>query len=133
MKSFLSFTILCVTLFTSASTNPALAQNNTKPTGAEKQALKEANEIYEKLQRGEDFAVLARTYSDDPGSAKHGGNLGWAKKGTMVPEFETAALKLQPGQISRPVRSDFGYHLIQLLQQKGDEYESRHILIRVAP
>jgi hypothetical protein len=106
------------------------AQNQPKPGRAEKRALKEANDVYDKLQKGEDFAALARTYSDDIGSAKNGGNLGSAKKGMMVPEFEAKVLTLKPGEISRPVHSDFGYHIIQLLQWKGDEFESRHILIR---
>jgi parvulin-like peptidyl-prolyl isomerase len=79
---------------------------------------------------GQDFAELAREYSEDPGSARFGGDLGYAARGTMVPEFEAAAMTMKPGQISDPIETDFGFHLIQLLDRRGNEYNSRHILIR---
>src|SRR4051794_19414653 len=88
------------------------AQNKPEQPLAEKRAFKKANDVYERLQRGANFDSLARQASDDLGSAKHGGNLGWARNGQMVPEFEATVLKLQPGEISKPVRSDFGYHII---------------------
>jgi peptidyl-prolyl cis-trans isomerase SurA len=81
-------------------------------------------------ENGEDFGSLAAEYSDDPGSARRGGNLGFASRGQMVPEYEAAAMRMKPGQISMPVESDFGYHLIQLIERRGNEYNSRHILIR---
>jgi parvulin-like peptidyl-prolyl isomerase len=80
--------------------------------------------------KGEDFAALARELSDDPGSARAGGDLGFASRGTMVPEFEAAAMRLKPGEISRPVETDFGYHLIQLIERRGNEFHARHILKR---
>ncbi len=79
---------------------------------------------------GQEFAELAREYSEDPGSARFGGDLGYAARGTMVPEFEAAAMTMKPGQISKPIETDFGFHLIQLLDRRGNEYNSRHILIR---
>lgn len=79
---------------------------------------------------GEDFAKLAAEYSDDPGSAKQGGNLGFTSRGMMVPEYEAAAMRLKPGEISQPVETDFGYHIIQLIERRGNEYNTRHILIR---
>jgi len=79
---------------------------------------------------GQDFADMAREFSEDPGSAKFGGELGYAARGTMVPEFEAAAMKMKPGEISQPVESDFGFHLIQLIDRRGNEFNSRHILIR---
>ncbi len=79
---------------------------------------------------GEDFAKLAAEYSDDPGSAKAGGNLGFASRGMMVPEYEAAAMRLKPGEISMPVKSEYGYHIIQLIERRGNEYNTRHILIR---
>ena len=79
---------------------------------------------------GQDFAELAREYSEDPGSARFGGDLGYASRGTMVPEFEAAAMTMKPGQISDPVETDFGFHLIQLMDRRGNEFNSRHILIR---
>jgi parvulin-like peptidyl-prolyl isomerase len=80
--------------------------------------------------KGEDFAALAREFSDDPGSARAGGDLGFASRGTMVPEFEAVAMRLKPGEISMPVETDFGYHLIQLIERRGNEFHARHILIR---
>jgi len=79
---------------------------------------------------GQDFADLAREYSEDPGSARTGGELGYASRGTMVPEFEAAAMTMKPGEISEPIETDFGFHLIQLIDRRGNEFNSRHILIR---
>jgi parvulin-like peptidyl-prolyl isomerase len=80
--------------------------------------------------KGEDFGAMAREFSDDPGSARAGGDLGFASRGTMVPEFEAVAMRLKPGEISMPVETDFGYHLIQLIERRGNEFHARHILIR---
>jgi len=79
---------------------------------------------------GEDFATLAREFSEDPGSARYGGELGYAARGTMVPEFEAAAMTMKPGEISKPIETDFGFHLIQLIDRRGNEFNARHILIR---
>lgn len=79
---------------------------------------------------GEDFARLATLYSEDPGSKDQGGDLGWTNRGDFVPEFEGAAFKLKPGEISSPVESKFGYHLIQLIERRGDKIHTRHILIK---
>jgi parvulin-like peptidyl-prolyl isomerase len=79
---------------------------------------------------GEDFSKLAAEYSNDPGSAKQGGNLGFTSRGMMVPEFEAAAMRLKPGEISQPIETEFGFHIIQLLERRGNEFNSRHILIR---
>jgi peptidyl-prolyl cis-trans isomerase SurA len=94
------------------------------------EAKQKLEEIKAKIQSGVDFEFLAKAYSQDPGSAKDGGNLGFWGKGAMVPEYEAAALKLEPLGLSEIVESAFGYHLIQLLEKKGNEYNSRHILIK---
>jgi peptidyl-prolyl cis-trans isomerase SurA len=86
--------------------------------------------IKDRILAGERFEDLAKKYSEDPGSGKEGGDLGMASKGMMVPEFEAAALKLKPGQLSEIIESQFGYHLIKLIERKGDQYHSRHILIK---
>lgn len=77
-------------------------------------AGKKAEELVTRLRTGEDFAALAKEFSDDPGSAAEGGDLGLFGKGMMVPEFEAAAFALAKDQISDPVRSPFGFHVIQV-------------------
>ncbi len=83
-----------------------------------------------RIEKGEPFEELAKLYSEDLGSGKRGGDLGFSKRGQMVAPFEAAALKLKPNQMSDVVESEFGYHLIQLLEIRGQEYHARHILIR---
>jgi len=79
---------------------------------------------------GESFAELAKKYSDDPGSGSKGGDLGWQKRGTFVPEFEATVYKLETDQISQIIETEFGFHLIQLLERRGNLVHARHILIR---
>jgi len=75
---------------------------------------KTAKEIADKLKSGEKFEDLAKQYSTDPGSAQNGGDLGWFAKGSMVKEFEDTAFKLKEGEVSAPVKSDYGYHIIKV-------------------
>jgi peptidyl-prolyl cis-trans isomerase D len=89
-----------------------------------------ANDIETKLKSGQDFGELAKQYSTDTGSKESGGDLGWFPKGQMVQAFEDAAWKLNIGEISAPVKSDMGYHIIQLLgkenkQLSNDERQSK--------
>jgi len=93
-------------------------------------ARKKLEEIRQRIINGEDFCELAKIYSEDPGSAKLCGELGFFNKGDLVPPYEAAALKLKQGETSQIVESEFGYHIIQLLGRKGNEYNSRHILIK---
>ncbi|AWL08988.1 peptidylprolyl isomerase [Aquirufa nivalisilvae] len=83
-----------------------------------------------RIEKGESFEELAKLYSEDLGSGKRGGDLGFSKRGQMVAPFEAAALKLKPGVMSDVVESEFGFHLIQLLEIRGQEYHARHILLR---
>ncbi len=78
----------------------------------------------------EPFETLAEKYSQDPGSGRAGGDLGWQKRGTFVPEFEAAAYKLEENQISPVFESDFGFHIVQLLERRGNTIHARHILIK---
>lgn len=74
----------------------------------------QAKAVVERLKKGEDFAKVAGEISKDPGSGKEGGSLGWFSKDRMVPEFAEAAFKLTKGQLSEPVKSQFGWHVIRL-------------------
>lgn len=74
-----------------------------------------------RLEGGEDFATLARAHSDDPGSASNGGELGWTSPGALVPQFEEAMNKLEPGQISQPFQSPFGWHIVQLMDRRAHD------------
>ena len=78
----------------------------------------EAKKIEDRLKQGEDFAQLAKKYSIDTATAKNGGDLGYFSKGQMVPEFESAAMKLKPGEISEPVKTKYGYHIIKMTNKK---------------
>lgn len=87
-------------------------------------------EAQQKLRAGGDFAQLAKAYSEDPGTAANGGDLGCFKSGQLVPEFEDAARQLKPGEVSEPVLTPYGYHLIQLREKREDEVCASHILAR---
>ncbi|MDO6389473.1 peptidylprolyl isomerase [Pontibacter sp. BT731] len=97
----------------------------------QKQAARQKLEaLRARIVAGEDFATLAKEHSEDPGSAEAGGELGFFKKKELVPEYEAAALRLEPGQMSNVIESMFGFHLIQLIERKGQEFNTRHILIK---
>ena len=103
-----------------------------KPSVAAKSVTMElARSIVDSLRRGGDFADFAKRYSVDPGSASSGGDLGFVEKGKFVKEFEDAAGKLDINQISDPVESQYGVHIIQVLERRGDATHSRHILLPI--
>lgn len=89
--------------------------------------------IKQDIQGGESFESQARIYSEDPGSAAKGGLYQNISKGKMVKPFEAAALNLLEGEISDPVESEFGYHIIQLVKKSGKQYDARHILLKAEP
>ncbi|ACF12782.1 SurA domain [Chloroherpeton thalassium ATCC 35110] len=93
-------------------------------------ALDAIQEVQKELQDGKDFAELARAESQDPGSARLGGDLGFVKRGEFVRRFEEVAFGLKENQISGIVETEFGYHIIQLLERKGEAIRVRHILKR---
>jgi parvulin-like peptidyl-prolyl isomerase len=99
-------------------------------TEAERQALKKAQQIYKELQHGADFAEMARKYSDDPDSREKGGEIGYVEQGWLLPAYEKAALKLSEGEFTEPVKTEFGYHIIQLIGIREGEFNTRHILIK---
>lgn len=105
-----------------------------KLTEAHKDEIKsKLRKIKQDILNGESFESQARIYSEDPGSAANGGLYTNVSKGRMVKPFEAAALNLQEGEISEPVESEFGYHLIQLVKKSGKQYDARHILLKAEP
>jgi peptidyl-prolyl cis-trans isomerase D len=94
------------------------------------------DELVEALQEGEDFAELAKVYSEGP-SAPQGGDLGYFSRGKMVPEFEEVAFALEIGEVSAPVKTQFGYHIIKVEDKRRtdgvDEIMARHILLQITP
>lgn len=89
--------------------------------------------IKKQIEGGESFEKMATIYSEDPGSASKGGLYKNIAKGQMVKSFEATALNLQEGEISDPIESEFGYHIIQLVKKSGKNYDARHILISAEP
>lgn len=96
---------------------------------ARQNAMKRIKAIQTKLKEGEDFVELARTVSDDPGSASSGGELGFFQRGQLVREFEEVAFFLNPGEVSDIVETQFGFHIIQLIERRGEKINCRHILV----
>ncbi len=90
-------------------------------------------EIRNRLLTGEDFSTLARKYSADPSVTSNNGDMGWTGRGMLVPQFEAMAFKLKTNEISMPVETEYGFHIIQLLERRGNEYHSRHILMSPSP
>ena len=87
-------------------------------------------DIRNKLISGENFEILATLNSEDFESAKRGGRIGFVGRGVLQPEYEEASLKLNPGEISMPIETKFGFHLIELIEKRGNMYDTRHILIK---
>lgn len=95
-------------------------------------ALQNITESRERVVNGDiSFKMEAFNTSGDPGSKMQGGSLGWQTKGTMVPEFEAKAFSLEPGEVSEIFETQFGYHYLELLDRKGDNYHVRHVLVTV--
>jgi len=104
-----------------------------KPSQETFDSLKRKAEMVSELaKKGQDFAQLASSYSDDP-TGKEGGDLGFFRKGDMIPKFEEVAFALKPGEISQVVETEFGYHIIKVEEKKDDLVHARHILILVHP
>jgi peptidyl-prolyl cis-trans isomerase SurA len=88
--------------------------------------------ILDSIRAGGDFADFAKRYSTDPGSAASGGDLGWEKRGVFVREFEETVFGMKEGDISPIVKTQFGFHIIQLLGRRGESVHARHILMKIA-
>ena len=89
----------------------------------------ELNKLRERILNGDRFTTLATLYSEDPGSSSKGGELGFFTRGDMVGEFEAAAFALKPGEVSPVIETQFGFHIIQLIERRGNAINCRHILM----
>lgn len=110
-----------------------LAQIVRKPKISDKEkqeVLDRMKALKKRIDNGENFGVLAYLYSEDPGSAKKNGELGFTSRSMLVPEFAAVAFSLNPGQVSDVVETQFGYHIIQGILRRGEEVNVRHILLR---
>lgn len=103
-----------------------------KPSAEEDRRVRRRLEEYrEQVLKGEkDFCTVAILYSEDPGSAKDCGQLGMVPTGVMVPEFDAVALSLNEGEVSQVFKSQFGYHFMELIERRGEQYNARHVLMR---
>ncbi|PIE88424.1 MAG: peptidylprolyl isomerase [Bacteroidetes bacterium] len=115
------------------NTEYQIGQIVRKPEVSQKEfdiARAKIKEIRDRVMAGEKFETLAVLYSEDPGSAKEGGSIGTIGRGETYPAFEATAFNLKKGEISDIVKSQAGYHIIQMIQRKGDYVDVNHILIR---
>jgi peptidyl-prolyl cis-trans isomerase SurA len=105
-----------------------------KVSNAQKdEAKRKLTDLRDRILRGENFNELAMKNSEDPSAQYNGGEMGYVGRGAMVPEFEAMAFRLKVGEISQPFESPFGFHILQLIDRRGNEYNSRHILISAIP
>lgn len=106
-------------------------QNPKASEKLKKKFYDKAAALLDSIKAGKDFSELAKKYSDDPGSAAQGGDLGFVKKGVFYPEFEGAAFQLKVGELSGIVESPVGYHIIQMIERRGESINTRHILVKI--
>lgn len=97
---------------------------------AEQEVIEKLKSLKERIENGTSFSSMAILYSEDPGSNKKGGEYKAIQRGVFVKEFEAVAFNLKRGQISDPFKTEFGYHIVQLLEKRGEELDLRHILIK---
>jgi len=97
------------------------------------EARKLLSELRSQIVNGANWADVARKNSTDPSAEYNGGDMGWVGRGAMVPQYEAMAFKLRKGEISAPFESPFGFHIMQLIDRRGNEYHSQHVLISATP
>lgn len=118
------------------SASVEVAQIVKEAKTSEAQKTKTRNQLLDlrsRIMAGEDFVALAKKFSADPSVLSNDGEMGWVGRGRMVPEYEAVGFRLKPGEISMPFASPFGMHIMQLIERRGNEYNSRHILISPKP
>lgn len=120
--------------FFSAEVEVAQIVRKAKVNAEQKEQTRlELMAIRDRIMAGESFAALAQKYSNDPSAQYNAGEMGWSARGRMVPEFEAMAFKLKPGEMSMPFETAFGFHILQLIDRRGNEFNSRHILLTPVP
>jgi peptidyl-prolyl cis-trans isomerase SurA len=116
-------------LFTSEATVGQIVRKPETNPKVREEIIAQLKQFKEAIASGKStFAELAKAYSEDPGSGAQGGDLGFFRRGELAPEYEATALGLRQGEISDPVETQFGFHMIQLLENKGSTFNTRHIL-----
>jgi peptidyl-prolyl cis-trans isomerase SurA len=129
---FLAFPFILSAQTTEVKSSKDSIPQKTSSTSRTKEEAKQLIESYRvRVLKGEDMSALAAQYSEDPGSAKKGGQLSPFGRGKMVPEFEEVAFSLKPGEISEVFETKYGYHFIQLLAREGESVVARHIVLLV--
>jgi peptidyl-prolyl cis-trans isomerase SurA len=126
---FLNIPADSLPLFTSEATVGQIVRKPETNPKVREDIVAQLLQFKEAISSGKStFAELAKAYSEDPGSGAQGGDLGFFRKGELAPEYEATALGLRQGEISDPVETQFGFHMIQLLEIKGSTFNTRHIL-----
>lgn len=116
-------------LFTSEATVGQIVRKPETNPKVREEIIAQLKQFKDAISSGKStFAELAKAYSEDPGSAAQGGDLGFFRRGELAPEYEATALGLRLGEISDPIETQFGFHMIQLLENKGSTFNTRHIL-----
>lgn len=116
-------------LFTSEATVGQIVKKPVVNSKVRDEIIAQLRQFKQDILDGKaDFADLAKEFSEDPGSGAQGGDLGFFRRGELAPEYESTSLGLRPGEISDPVETQFGFHMIQLLEIKGSTFNTRHIL-----
>ncbi|AKD57416.1 peptidylprolyl isomerase [Spirosoma radiotolerans] len=131
MKYFVIFLILFIGKKLPTSYGQVLLETNNKNHYDDLSAKKEITRLYRKLKAGYAFDKLAQAYSQDYGSYTVGGNLGWQKPNQFVANFGLMINRLHKSELSKPFKTEFGYHIVQLLDQKDGEVLTRHILLKI--
>lgn len=109
-----------------------IVKNVSSNENKKEQTIQLARQVRDSILKGElEFEMAAERYSADVATKSDGGNLGWFNKGKLVPEFENAAFKLQQGELSLPIETPFGYHIIQTLEKKENSINTRHIVFSI--
>lgn len=116
--------------FINAEVEYAVIMRKARPSEEEeRRSQRKAEELRERAVKGDDFCVLTALYSCDPGSKEKCGELGMVPTGVMVPEFDAVAMSLKDGEISQVFKTQFGYHFMQMVERRGENYSARHLLI----